>query len=167
MDKENNNNDELKSFKKQLINFGIVCILMAPIIILVGISLAKSNAVEKEIEKSKNSTIYDKAYMADNFEVLSQDIEEINSQIDKMIIDIEQLKKEDSKYTIEDMAIATSEGKLLPCIKCESEDLALEFNDDTHQYHITCNSCLYTSAEFDFPEDCISNWNYSHNNIAK
>lgn len=162
MDKENNNNEESKCTKKILINFGILCIIMTPVIILTGISLTKSQAIEKEIEKNNNTTIYDKAYMADNFEVLSQDIEEINSQIDKMIIDIEQLKKDDSKYTIEDMVLATSEGRLLPCIKCESEDLALEFSEDTHQYHIICNNCLYESAEFDYPEDCISNWNYSH-----
>ena len=188
MDKENNNNEESKSFKKQLINFGIVCIIMTPIIILLGISLAKSNAVEKEIEKSKNSTIYDKAYMADNFEVLSQDIEEINAQIDSMSVTLNELQEKldalesalklanksmienESEITVDDLVQASNLGIIMPCNKCGNPDVELRnytTNEGQTRFYIHCPTC-YPDENYDFsdefgyasPYECIYSWNF-------
>ena len=67
---------------------GIIAIVLYTVL-----DIPEIRKTKREKEAAENDTIYDSTYIVENFEVLSQDIEEINAQIDSMSVTLNELQE--------------------------------------------------------------------------
>ena len=157
-----------------------IAIAVITILIILSCIAAGSQLRKLKDEKAtENVTIYDDTYMAENFEVLSQDIEEINAKIDSMSIALNELQEKldalessikSSEITVDDLMRASNLGIIMPCNKCGNPNVELRDYTTTEgqtRFYIHCSVC-YPDEAYDFsdefgygsPYECIHSWNY-------
>ncbi len=168
-------------------------IAIAAITILIILSCIAAGSQLRKLkddkkEAAENVTIYDDTYMVENFEVLSQDIEEINAQIDSMSVTLNELQEKlntlesalklanksmienESEITVDDLVRASNLGIIMPCNKCGNPDVELRnytTSEGQTRFYIHCPTC-YPDENYDFsdefgyasPYECIYSWNF-------
>ena len=182
------NKDEFPTLKAILVG-SVAGIVMAT---LIGHLLTSRTIrdLENQIDKQNEQIEELSVVMNDHFDRIDSELDELSDSVDNLSSELSKLEESISRLdesldnsiaalgnpkvisTMDDIALANREGRLLPCNRCSGEVELVSFDTDTvsyildtdfpyeTRYFIYCHTCGKYYGNYGSKDECIESWNF-------
>ena len=145
--------------------------LIAGLVLLFYYTLNRPNKVAKQKELIESAKDFDNQ-LSESFtkidnidsdlDKLSAEVDSLSSKVTELEETISSLEKQKAISDVNDISMATSEGRLLPCTHCNTNDVELVsfvINDET-RYFVYCHTCGKYYGNNTTEYECVYQWNF-------